>query len=138
MAATQEHLVTCGAGQIPARLPVDRTRVIPAPPPTIAPLPDPAAALHRALEHPVGMPPLGELVGKGARVTIGIQDGRIPSYHPEDEDLRILGLPILMELLQQRGVRPEDIHVKEAVKTHATIGEIVRALKDVFGEHREG
>jgi nickel-dependent lactate racemase len=118
MAATQEHLVTCGAGQIPARLPVDRTRVIPAPPPTIAPLPDSAAALRRALEHPVGMPPLGELVGKGARVTIGIQDGRIPSYHPEDEDLRILGLPILMELLQQRGVRPEDIHVKVANALH--------------------
>jgi methylmalonyl-CoA mutase N-terminal domain/subunit len=28
--------------------------------------------------------------------------------------------------------------IKEAVKSHATLGEIVRALKDVFGEHREG
>jgi len=46
------------------------------------------------------MPPVGELAGKGARVTIGIQDGRLPSYHPEDQDLPILGLPILMELLQ--------------------------------------
>jgi methylmalonyl-CoA mutase, N-terminal domain len=28
--------------------------------------------------------------------------------------------------------------IKEAVKSHATIGEIFRALKDVFGEHRQG
>ena len=30
------------------------------------------------------------------------------------------------------------VPIKEAVESHATIGEIVRALKDVFGEHREG
>lgn len=30
------------------------------------------------------------------------------------------------------------VPIKEAVKSHATIGEIVRALKDVFGEHRDG
>ncbi len=86
MAATREHLVTCGTGKMPARLPVDRTRIIPGPPPSATPLPDSAAAFRRALEHPVGMPPLGELAGKGARVTIGIQDGRQPShpisYHP--------------------------------------------------------
>jgi methylmalonyl-CoA mutase N-terminal domain/subunit len=28
--------------------------------------------------------------------------------------------------------------IKEAVEGHATLGEIVRALKDVFGEHRDG
>jgi hypothetical protein len=60
------------------------------------------------------MPPLRQLVGKGAKVTIGIQDGRLPGYRPEDEDLRILGLPILLELLQQYGVKAEDIHVKVA------------------------
>jgi hypothetical protein len=118
MALMEEHLVTCGTAKIRARLPADRTRIIPGPPPSATPLPDSAADFRRALEHPIGMPPLGDLVGKGARVTIGIQDGRQPSYHPDDEDLRILGLPILMELLQQQGVRPEDIHVKVANALH--------------------
>src|SRR5262249_24023759 len=65
-----------------------------------------------------GMPPLEKLVGKGAKVTIGIQDGRASHYLPEDEDLRILGLPILMQLLQQYGVRPEDIRIKVANALH--------------------
>jgi lactate racemase-like protein len=118
MATTQEYMVTCGNGKIPARLPLDRTRIIPGPPPSAAALPDAAAALRHALEHPVGMPPLRQLVAKGARVTIGIQDGRLPRYHPEDQDLRILGLPVVLELLQQYGARPEDIQIKVANALH--------------------
>ncbi len=118
MTTTQEFMVTCGTGQIPARLPADRTRIVAGPPQSAAPLPDAAAAFRRALEHPVGMPPLQQLVGTGAKATIAIQDGRLPHYHPEDQDLRILGLPILMELLQQYGVKAEDIHVKVANALH--------------------
>lgn len=118
MTTTPEYLLACGTGKISARLPGDRTRIVPGPPPSAAPLPDAAAAFRHALEHPVGMPPLRQLVGKGARVTIGIQDGRLPRYHPEDHDLRILGLPILLELLEQYGVRPEDVHIKVANALH--------------------
>ena len=64
------------------------------------------------------MPPLEKLVKKGAKVTIGIQDGRATHYHPEDQDLRILGLPILLGLLEQHGVRPEDIQIKVANALH--------------------
>lgn len=109
MAQTQEFMVSCGTAKIPAQLPVERRRLTPGPPPSVAPLSDAAAAFRHALAHPVGMPPLEKLVNKGAKVTIGIQDGRASHYHPEDQDLRILGLPILLELLQQYGVRPEDI-----------------------------
>lgn len=118
MAQTREFMLSCGTGRIPARLPADRARIVPGPPPSLAPLPDAAAALRRALANPVGMPALEKLVGKGSKVTIGIQDGRAASYLPEDQDLRILGLPILMELLQQYGVRPEDIQVKVANALH--------------------
>src|SRR5205085_7735437 len=83
-----------------------------------APLPDAAAAFRRALANPVGMPPLEKLVKPGAKVTIGIQDGRATHYHPEDQDLRILGLPILMGLLEQYGVRPEDVQIKVANALH--------------------
>lgn len=118
MAQTQEYMVSCGTAKIPAHLPAERTRLTPGPPPSAAPLPDAAAAFRHALAQPVGMPPLEKLVSKGAKVTIGIQDGRSSHYHPEDQDLRILGLPILLELLQQYGVRPEDIQIKVANALH--------------------
>jgi hypothetical protein len=118
MAQLQEFMVSCGTAKIPAHLPVERTRLTPGPPPSATPLPDAAAAFRHALAQPVGMPPLEKLVSKGAKVTIGIQDGRASHYHPEDQDLRILGLPILLELLQQYGVRPEDIQIKVANALH--------------------
>jgi hypothetical protein len=118
MPQTQEYMVSCGTSKIPAHLPVERTRIIPGPPQSAAPLPDAEAAFRHALAHPVGMPPLEKLVGKGAKVTIGIQDGRDANYHPQDQDLRILGIPILLDLLQQYGVKPEDIHIKVANALH--------------------
>src|SRR5262245_41593778 len=118
MSRTQEFLVTCGTTKQPAHLPVERTRIPPGPPPSAPPLPDAPAAFRAALENPVGMPPLHRLVAKGAKVTIGIQDGRATHYHPEDQDLRILGLPILLGLLEQYGVRPEDVQVKVANALH--------------------
>jgi len=118
MSQTQEFMVTCGTTKKPAHLPVERTRIPPGPPPSAAPLPDAAAAFRRALANPVGMLPLEKLVTKGAKVTIGIQDGRATHYHPEDQDLRILGLPILLGLLEQHGVRPEDVQIKVANALH--------------------
>jgi lactate racemase len=118
MAQTQEFMVSCGAAKIPARLPMDRTRIAPGPPPSAVPLPDATARFREVLANPVSMPALEKLVGKGAKVTIAVQDGRAVNYHPEDQDLRLLGLPILMELLERYGVRPEDIQVKVANALH--------------------
>src|SRR5262249_43109801 len=94
MAQTREFMVSCGTTKSSAHLPVERLRIPPGPPPSAPPLPDAAAAFRRALANPVGMRPLEKLVQKGSKVTIGIQDGRATHYHPEDQDLRILGLPI--------------------------------------------
>jgi hypothetical protein len=113
-----ELMVSCGNSKIPVHLPSERTRIAPGPPPSLDPIPDAHAAFVNALANPVGMPPLKKLVKPGAKVTIGIQDGRATHYHPEDQDLRILGLPILMDLLQQYGVRPEDIQIKVANALH--------------------
>lgn len=118
MAQMHDYMVSCGTGKIPARLPVERTRVVPGPPRSAVPLPDSAAALRQALAHPVGMPGLDKLVAKGAKVTIAIQDGRNSHYHPEDEDLRIFGVPILLDLLQQYGVEPEDMRILVANALH--------------------
>jgi lactate racemase len=118
MADTQEFMVSCGTTKISVRLPSERVRIPPGPPPSAPALPDSAAAFRRALANPVGMPPLEKLVGKNSKVTIGIQDGRATNYLPEDEDLRILGLPILLELLEQYGVPPENIQIKVANALH--------------------
>src|SRR5262245_40227341 len=118
MAQTQEFMISCGTGKIAAHLPLERTRILSGPPRSATALPDAAEAFRRALASPVGMPSLEKLVKKGAKVTIGIQDGRATHYHPEDQDLRILGLPILLSLLEQYGVRPEDIQIKVANALH--------------------
>src|SRR5690349_9097862 len=118
MARTQEFMVSCGERKIPAKLPVERLRLPPGPPPSAQPLPDAAGAFRHALANPIGMPPLEKLVSKQSKVTIGIQDGRNSNYLPEDQDLRILGLPILLELLEQYGVRPENIQIKVANALH--------------------
>jgi lactate racemase len=118
MAQTQEFMVSCGAGKIPVKLPADRLRLPPGPPPSAQPLPDAAAAFRQAVANPVGMPSLEKLVSKNSKVTIGIQDGRANNYLPEDQDLRILGLPILLELLEGYGVRPENIQIKVANALH--------------------
>jgi hypothetical protein len=53
MAKTQEYMVSCGTGEIPAYQPVDRPRIIPGPPPSAAPLPNAETAFRQALEHPI-------------------------------------------------------------------------------------
>lgn len=118
MAKAQEFMINCGTLKIPAHLPIDRTRIPAGPPPSAAPLPDAAVRFRQALSKPIGMPALQKLVAKGAKVTIGIQDGRATHYDRDDQDLRILGLPILLEVLQQCGVRPEDIQIKVANALH--------------------
>ncbi|MBV8773188.1 MAG: DUF2088 domain-containing protein [Deltaproteobacteria bacterium] len=118
MAQTQQFIVNCGTGRIPVSLPIDRIRIPPGPPPSAQPLPDAAAAFRRAVAEPIGMPSLAQLVSKNSKVTIGIQDGRATNYLPEDHDLRILGLPILLQLLEDYGVRPENIQIKVANALH--------------------
>ena len=107
MAQMSDFMVSCGTGKVPASLPADRLRLPPGPPPSARPLADAVAAFRQALANPVGMPPLQKLVNNNSKVTIGIQDGRATNYDAEDQDLRILGLPLLLESLEHYGVRPE-------------------------------
>lgn len=49
-----------------------------------------------------------------------------------------------LQAVRETAARPEGndnnlmVPIKEAVRSQATVGEAVRALKDVFGEPREG
>jgi methylmalonyl-CoA mutase N-terminal domain/subunit len=53
-----------------------------------------------------------------ARLASSLQAVRDTAARPEGNDNNLMG------------------HIREAVKSHATVGEIFRALRDVFGEHR--
>jgi nickel-dependent lactate racemase len=75
------------------------------------PLDDPGAAIRDALDAPLGMPPLRELVGKGSTVAIAFDDPL--KYSP-----KFVAVPILIEELERLGVRREDIRLVSANGTH--------------------
>lgn len=97
-------------------------------------------------------------VGMNVHVDPADEDGGRFGYRPDParqaEQIRQLAefkrrrdpgpLAAALQQVRETAARPEGndanlmVPIKEAVKSHATVGEIVRALKDVFGEHREG
>jgi lactate racemase len=88
-------------------------------------LEDEAAALRAALENPIESLPLGEKVKAGQRVVIVHTD--ITRATPNE---RIL--PVLLQVLEQAGVRREDIRLLNGLGTHRpqTEQELRRMLGD--------
>lgn len=78
--------------------------------------PDPGRAVREALENPVGMERIPDLVTRGSKVTIAFDD---PIKHPEPS-LRVI-IPIVVEELRNAGVREEDITLLCAVGAHCTL-----------------
>ena len=72
-----------GDGTVQVQLP-DRAQVVKASQPNtrIAPAADEAGAVRAALEQPLGMPRIGELVRPSSRVLIAFDDPTVPSYGP--------------------------------------------------------
>jgi lactate racemase len=83
---------------------------------TDPPATDPAAATRRALQEPLGLPPLRELAGPGKKVVIAFPDrvkgGAQASSH------RKVAIPIVVEELLKCGTRLEDITLLCAVGLH--------------------
>ncbi len=75
-------------------------------------LTDLPAAYRQALEHPVDCPPLRELVRPGYRVTIAVSD--ITRAWQRNAET----LPLLLDYLNEAGVRDEDVTVVIAVGAH--------------------
>lgn len=78
------------------------------PPPPLEPLPDFAASVRRALRAPAGLPPLGRLVGPGARVTVAFDDPCLP-LPPPLADPRSQVLEQVVDELSAAGVRDRDL-----------------------------
>src|SRR5512140_1712938 len=77
----------------------------------VAPLPDVPAAIQSALDHPLGTPPLRDLVKPGNRVCIVFTD--ITRSSPDH-----LLVPALLRELEKAGVRHEDITLLCGIGMH--------------------
>ena len=90
MAQRQEYLVSCGTTKTAARLPADRTRVPPGPPPSVAPLPDAEAAFRRAVSQPVGMLDLEKLAQPSGPSEITAPSGGVHTQQAGAQSCRVV------------------------------------------------
>jgi hypothetical protein len=95
-----------GEESVQVQLP-DRTQVVKASQPNarIAPAADEAAAVRAALEQPLGMPRIGELVRPSSRVLIAFDDPTVPSYG----SIRRLAVEGVLAELAARGVAEDQV-----------------------------
>ena len=107
-AAAREVLFLAGDGLVEARLP-GPVRVVD-PPPGPPPLADFALSVRRALEAPLGMPPLARLAGRGSRVVIAFDDPCLPLPTPLHDPRKVM-LERVLHVLSEAGVRDADIQL---------------------------
>lgn len=112
----QEVILDYGDGVMPVNVPssamVVRYGQTFSDPPEV----DPFEATRRALENPLGMKPLRELAQAGNKVVISFPDRVKGGAHPRAH--RRVAIPIIIEVLQQAGIRLEDITLLCAVGLH--------------------
>lgn len=88
-----------------------------------APLPglakrDIPAAVRRAFENPLGMPPLRECVGPASRILIAFDDNCQPFPATPRPDIRQQAIETLLDMLYAVGVRRDNIQMLCAVALH--------------------
>jgi nickel-dependent lactate racemase len=102
----------------------DRNLVFDVSPGNVPPAPDFDATLRAALSHPIGTPPLRDLVKAGQRVIIVSDDNTRPT-----PTRRII--PLLLDSLNQAGIPDRDIQVIISSGTH-------RAMTDAELDEKYG
>jgi hypothetical protein len=114
---TQRVQLEYGDGVMEVDLPADAIVIDPGPHPNDpAPLPDPIRATADALDHPLGMLPIGELVGPGSKVVIAFPD-RVKGGAHETAHRRVT-IPLLLDRLATAGVADGDITLICAIGLH--------------------
>ena len=95
------------------------------PPPPIPGIPKRKipAVLRDALEEPLGMPPLRELVGASSKVLIAFDDNCQPFPPMARPDIRQIMVGRLLELLDDCGVRRTNIQLRCAIALHRKMQE---------------
>lgn len=109
-----EEQIVFGAGTIPVTLP---DNVITAPPglsTTLAATEDIQGVIRKALQKPLGRPPLHELVAPGSRVTIAFDDPTVPCFAPVWEP----AIKLVIGELEKGGVKRSNITLVSAGGIH--------------------
>ncbi len=123
----QEQIVF-GAGTIPVALP---DNVITAPPglsTTLTATEDIQASIQKALQNPLGRPPLHEIVAPGSRVTIAFDDPTVPCFAPVWEP----AIKLVIGELEKGGVKRSNITLVSAGGIHRKFTR--RELAKIIGE----
>ncbi len=106
-----------GEGTMSAQLPDDTAIFVPG-----ETVPDPPylrdveAATRESIQHPLGMPPIPELVGPGSKVTITFPDRVKGGFQANSH--RRTAIPLLIEECLRAGVREQDIKLICAIGLH--------------------
>ncbi|MCS7233753.1 MAG: nickel-dependent lactate racemase [Synergistetes bacterium] len=94
--------------------------------PGVEPAKDPIEEITKALEEPIGTPPLSKLAKPGKKVCIVVSDITRPIPYK-------VVLPILLEYLNRCGVKDEDITLLIATGLHR--GLTIEEQKNLYGEN---
>jgi len=73
----------------------------------LPPVPDLGAAVRQALDHPLGLPPIRDLVRPGARVVIAFDDPTVTSFGP----IRRVAIEAVLAQLTEAGVPETDVRL---------------------------
>jgi nickel-dependent lactate racemase len=94
----------------------------------LSPVADQAAAVHDAVEHPLGLPRLRELARPGGRALIAFDDPTVPSFGP----VRRLAIEAVLAELEAAGVPEEHVSLVCANALHRkwTREELGRVIGD--------
>jgi len=98
-------------------------------------LPDAEAATRRSIQNPFGMPPIGQLVGPGAKVTISFPDKVKGGF--QEKSHRKTSIPILIDECIKAGVDKRDITLicSNGLHRKNTAAEIRRLLDENIYDH---
>lgn len=112
------YLTYSGNSLVAAELPENAHVYYPPPPLPGIPRADWPAALRRALESPLGMPPLAELVGPQSKVLILFDDNCQPFPPMQRPDIREVLITELLAILGEHGVKRERVELMCAIALH--------------------
>ena len=105
------------------------TRVV-YPPDVLPGLRDPDAAIAHALDHPLGSPPLRELLSSGMRLTIAFDDISLPLPPMRAPDVRQRVLEQVLTLAARAGVDDVQLIAANALHRRMTADEIRHIVGD--------
>jgi|Deesub1362A_J573_1020465.scaffolds.fasta_scaffold00026_120 hypothetical protein len=123
-----DQQIVFGDRMIPVRLP-DQTHIVsPGLEGSIPSVSEPRQEIRRALDNPVGLPPLGDLVRPSWKITIAFDDPTVPCYAP----VWRLALDEVLKDLQAVGVKAKNITLLCANALHRKFTR--RELSTILGE----